>query len=166
MKEQDIHHIWKYLDNEATPSERGQLQKRATDDAAFNAELQTRQQLNHALQQMETEQPSMRFMMNVMDKLPQLYKKIVIKPLINPRWIKGFLYTLSILAFAYAGAVVQYMQSAEKTTSISLPGVEAVGNALAGLPTQVWVMLGILCFSYLFFVILDRQLKKRFAKKS
>lgn len=166
MKEQDIHKIWAHLDGEGTDSERAQLQQRATDDAAFKVELQKRQILHHTLQQVEAEQPSMRFVMNVMDKLPQLYKKIVVQPLVSPLWIKVFQYALGLLALVYGGVVFQYIQSAESPDAAALPGVEAISRGLAGLSNQIWVMVGILCFSFLFLVVLDRQLKKRFAKKS
>ncbi len=164
MKEQDIHKIWQYLDNDITSSERAQVQKRATDDAAFHAELETRQRLHHALQQIEAEQPSMRFAVNVMDKLPQLYKKIVVQPLVNPLWVRGFFYLLAALGLVYTGAVVQYVQSTEGTSS--LPGVEFLSGLLTAIPSQLWVMMATLCASYLAFVWLDRQLKKRFGRKT
>ena len=59
MKQPDDQLQWKYLDGEATEQERTWVQRRLTDDETFKAELQSRQQLHHTLQQMEREHPSM-----------------------------------------------------------------------------------------------------------
>lgn len=152
--------IWKYLDGEATEQERTWVQRRLMDDAAFKAEFQSRQQLNHTLQQMEPEQPSMRFVMNVMDSLPVLYKK-TIDPLVSPKWIKAFMGSIGVFfvgLFAYAAT------SIGSVSTTNVPGEELI-EKLNTLPISVFTTLAIISFTYLFFVILDRQLKKRFSKR-
>jgi len=159
MKPQDDKLMWKYLDGEANEQERTWVQRRMTDDAAFKSELQSRQQLNHALQQMDAEQPSMRFVMNVMESLPILYKKSI-EPLVSPKWVKAFLGGLVVFVVGLFG----YAATFEGSTSSNIPG-ENFAERLYSLPVSVFTMLAIASFSYLFFVLLDRQLKKRFAKK-
>ncbi|GEM_PF-954221 len=160
MTPQDEQLMWKYLDGEASEQERTWLQRRLTDDMEFKAELQARQQLQGTLQHMEPEHPSMRFVMNVMDSLPQLYKK-AIEPLVNPKWIKLFLGGFVIFVMGLLG----YAATSVNTTSNN----DGIGtnfiDRLNALPISVFTTLAMISFSYLFFVILDRQLKKRFNHK-
>lgn len=160
MKIPDDKLQWKYLDGEATESERSAVQRRLEEDAAFKTALHTRQQLHHTLRQMEPEQPSMRFVMNVMDSLPILYKK-TIEPLVSPKWIKAFLGSLGVFfvgLFVYAATVIGSFSNS------NIPGEQFI-EKLNALPISVFTTLAIISFTYLFFVILDRQLKKRFARK-
>lgn len=160
MKPQDDKLHWKYIDGEATEQERTWVQRRLTDDASFKAEFQSRQQLNHTLQQMEPEQPSMRFTLNVMESLPVLYKK-AIEPLVSPKWVKAFIGSLVAAVvglFGYAAISAD----AEVVTS-HIPGQNFI-ERLNSLPISTFTTLIIISISYLFFVMLDRQLKKRFSK--
>jgi hypothetical protein len=160
MKPQDDKLQWKYLDGEATEQERTGVQHRLADDAAFKAELQSRQQLHHTLQQIEPEQPSMRFVMNVMESLPQLYKK-AIEPLVSPKWVKVFLGSLGVFIIGLFGYVATTIGSFSMDSTLG----EKVIAQLNALPASLFTALAMISFTYLFFVILDRQLKKRFVKK-
>ncbi|MFN7115784.1 MAG: anti-sigma factor family protein [Saprospiraceae bacterium] len=160
MKTQDEQMLWKYLDSEANEQERTAVEQRVSEEAAFQQEFQARQQLHTALQKMEAEQPSMRFVMNVMDRLPILYKK-TIEPLVNPKWVKAFFGSLGIFIaglFGYAATL------GGSTTNYDVPGANFIQRFNA-LPSSVFTILAMVSFTYLFFVILDRQLKKRFARK-
>ena len=157
MKPADDQLQWKYLDGEATEQERTWVQRRLTDDAEFKAELQSRQQLNHTLHQMEPEHPSMRFVINVMDSLPQLYKK-AIEPLVSPKWVKAFVGSLVVFIaglFGYAATIVGSVSTGSTPNNSFIDRFNA-------LPTSIFTTLAIVAFTYLFFVILDWQLKKRF----
>lgn len=160
MKPQDDQLQWKYLDGEATEQERTWVQHRLTNDAAFKAKLQSRQQLNHTLQQMEPEHPSMRFVINVMDSLPILYKKAM-EPLVSPKWVKVFMGSLGVF---FVGLFTYAATSIGSVSSSNVPGEQLV-EKLNALPISVFTTLAIISFTYLFFVLLDRQLKKRFARK-
>lgn len=160
MKPQDDKLMCKYLDGEANEQERTWVQRRLTDDATFKNEFQARQQLNHTLQQMDAEQPSMRFVMNVMESLPILYKKNI-EPLVNPKWVKAFLGGLVIFVVGLFG----FAATASGSASVdNIPGENLI-TQLYNMPVSVFTTLAIISFSYLFFVLLDRQLKKRFARK-
>lgn len=164
MKEQDKKLIWKVLDGEGTPEEREQSQQRRAEDSDFNLEFATREHLHDSLHKTEAEQPSMRFVMNVMDKLPQLYQR-TIKPLISPIWVKGFLYTMTALLVGYFGSVAYYMRNTEQISPEAAPGAKVLSDFVQMFSTQTWVILGMLGFSYLFFVWLDKTLKKRFQNR-
>ena len=160
MKQPDDQLQWKYLDGEATEQERTWVQRRLTDDATFKAELQSRQQLQHTLQQMEPEHPSMRFTINVIDSLPRLYQK-AIEPLVSPKWVKAFLGGLVIFVVGLFGYAATNVGS---VSSDSLPGSNLI-ERLNALPLSLFTTLAMISFTYLFFVILDQQLKKRFARR-
>ncbi|WP_373549083.1 hypothetical protein [Haliscomenobacter sp.] len=68
--------IWKYLDGECTPQEKEQVQHLLTHDMAFAEELELAKSLQESLQEMEPEQPSMRFSANVTEQLPALYRPV------------------------------------------------------------------------------------------
>ena len=153
MKQPDDQLQWKYLDGEAT-------ERRLTDDETFKAELQSRQQLHHTLQQMEPEHPSMRFTINVIDSLPRLYQK-TIEPLVSPKWVKTFVGSLVVFVaglFGYAASNVSAV------SAHSLLGSNLI-ERLNALPLSLFTILAMISFIYLFFVILDQQLKKRFARR-
>lgn len=160
MKTQEDQLMWKYLDEEANEQERSLVQQQLAEDAVFKKELQSRQQLHHALQHQEADQPSMRFVMNVMESLPILYKK-TFEPLVNPKWVKVFWGSLVIFIVGLFGFAAGSVGS---VTTDNLPGENFI-QRLNALPVSVFTTLAIISFSYLFFVLLDRQLKKRFAKK-
>ncbi len=164
MKEDDKKLIWKLLDGEGTPAEREHAQQRRSEDADFNLEFGMRAHLHESLQKTEAEQPSMRFVLNVMDKLPQLYRRTV-KPLIRPIWVKGFLYAVLALLIGSFGIGMYYVTITDEISPEAAPGAETVSNFFNALPTQTWLMLGMIGFSYLFFVWLDKALRKRFQNK-
>lgn len=164
MKEEDKKLIWKLLDSEATEAEQQQAAKRQSEEPDFALEVAMRKQLHQSLQQQEAEQPSMRFAANVLDRLPQLYQR-TIKPLIKPIWVKGFLYTMSALVLAYIGAATYAVATTDTINPEVAPGAEIISSFFSAFSTQTWIMVGMLGFSYLFFVSLDKLLKKRFADK-
>ncbi len=166
MKPQDEKLIWRYIDGECEPKERKVLQERIAQEPSFQQEVQARTSLHQSLRQMEAEQPSMRFVMNVMDRLPQLYKKVVVQPLIKPIWIRLFFYTLSAFALLYTGGSIYYLQQAESAGGAHIPVLQSFFDTIAALPQQVWTLIVMLCVSYLFFVWLDGRLNKRFGKKT
>ncbi|MDX2070743.1 MAG: hypothetical protein SFV55_20105, partial [Haliscomenobacter sp.] len=79
--------IWKYLDGECSPQEKEQVQLLMTQDLAFAEELAMAKSLQEALQELEPEQPSMRFSANVSEKLPALYRPIHASADILPKGI-------------------------------------------------------------------------------
>ncbi len=92
MQPEDSTLLWKYIDGNCTPEEALQLEQRLAQDPALKAEWQQRLQLNSALRKLPLEQPSMRFAVNIMDRLPSLFgvRKINVKPLVSPRWLTAF----------------------------------------------------------------------------
>lgn len=82
--------IWKYLDGECTPQEKEQVQHLRTHDNAFADELELAKSLQETLQDMEPEQPSMRFSANLVEKLPALYRPVHTSADILPKGLVRF----------------------------------------------------------------------------
>ncbi len=82
--------IWKYLDGECTPQEKEQVQHLLTHDNAFADELELAKSLQETLQDMEPEQPSMRFSANLVEKLPALYRPVHTSADILPKGLVRF----------------------------------------------------------------------------
>jgi anti-sigma factor RsiW len=158
MKSQE-EQIWQYLDGELNTAERSALEQRLPEDHLLYTELQTRQILHQHLQQTEAEQPSLRFVKNVMDSLPFLYQK-AIEPLIRPIWIKVFWGGLAIFIIGlllYAVAFANVIAGSKDLQKLWIA-------VLKHLPLPFFTFLLILSFGFLLFVILDKQLKNRFKK--
>lgn len=77
--------IWKYLDGECSPQEKEEFQRLLSTDVAFAGEFALAQSLQENLQQLEPEEPSMRFSANVADQLPTLYRPVHASPDLLPK---------------------------------------------------------------------------------
>lgn len=159
MNSQQEHLHWNNLDGIATEQERLEWQIQFNKDEGFKAQFKSRQLLHECLRKMETEQPSIRFVKNVMDQLPPLYKK-TIEPLIKPQFIKIFFVGLgmtisSIFFFAVLMDRTEY--------PMSFPGDKLL-QQFNTLPVSVFSTLALISVSGLCLVLLDWRLKKRFVK--
>lgn len=77
--------IWKYLDEECTPTEKEELTRLLGEDAAFAEEFALARQLHQSLQGIEQEEPSMRFSTNLQEKLPALYRPVQVSADLLPK---------------------------------------------------------------------------------
>ncbi len=158
--------LWKYIDGECTPEEAAQVERLLAEDAGFKREWAQRTRLHQELQQQEVEQPSMRFARNVMDRLPELYRKLDISPLISPLWKKIIGGVAGVFLLAYFALVFNVIETAGPAEGGQIPEVQAFVDTLTGLPAQAMSILLALSFGYILLALLDRQLKKRFEGKA
>lgn len=164
MKEQDIL-IWKYLDGRATTEEQSTVERLLEEDPAFKAAFLERQKLEETIKKEELEQPSMRFAKNIMDKLPDLYRRTV-EPLVRPFWIRVFFGTLSGFLLVYFGLVAYALHTGQISQGGPFAQLsEQVTGFFTGIPSQLLTIISALCFAYLGLVWLDRQLKKRISSR-
>jgi hypothetical protein len=159
MNERDVL-IWKYLDGQATAEEKVRVERLLKEDQSFKAAFLERRQLENKMQEEDLEQPSLRFAKNIMDKLPDLYRRTV-EPLVRPFWIRFFFGSLALFLLAYFGMVAYTLPTGEGPAGGPVARItEQVSAFFEGLPTQVLTIVSALCFAYLGLVWLDRQLKK------
>ncbi|MCB0571144.1 MAG: hypothetical protein KDC66_15325 [Phaeodactylibacter sp.] len=152
--------LWKYIDGACTPEEKAEVERLLAEDTAFRLAYAQRLKLHQSLKEQPLEQPSMRFVRNVMDRLPSLYKKLSVRPLFTTtQWsILGALTAVFMLGYSYI--TYQYAESAPKAAEPSQ--IDIVASALNGLPTQFMAVLAAVSFGVIGLVWLDRQLKQRF----
>lgn len=159
-------HIWNYLDQAATPEERAELERRRQEDPVFRQDFLEREALDAQLKTIEAEQPSLRFVQNIMDRLPELYRRAV-EPLVRPLWIKVFAGTMSVCLLGYLGFVYYAVQTGQIEPGGSLVTISNKINGLfSGLSGQVISIVAALSLGYLGLVLFDRVLKKRLLKKA
>lgn len=154
--------LWKYLDGECSPEETGAVEKLLAEDPEFKREWARRHKLHKQLQQQELEQPSLRFARNVMDRLPELYHKLDIRPLISPLWQKVLGGLAGAFLLAYFALVYNFVETTAPDGASQIPAVQAFVDTLAGLPVQALSILLSLSFGYILLVVIDQRLKKRF----
>jgi len=163
MKKSEL--LWKYIDGACSPEEIAQAESLLAEDPEFKREWALRLKLHRQLQQQQLEQPSLRFARNVMDRLPRLYRKLDIRPLISPLWQKVFAGLAGAFLLAYFALVFNVVETAGPGSS-QIPEVQAFIDTLTGLPMQAMSILLALSFGYILLTFLDQQLKKRFSKQA
>lgn len=162
MKMKEEHNKWKMIDQALTPDEQAALEAELQQDPEAMQQLKEAQLLHKHLQQMETEEPSMRFTQNIMDRLPKLYRPIQIRPLFTKRqlrWASGgliFLVVLSLLpAFTLEGGQVLPYQDY----------IRMLSEAGRTIPSNWFLIMIALSLGIVAAILLDRGLKKRFLNK-
>lgn len=104
------------------------MEQRLTQDAALKSALDICLRLNTSLRQLPLEQPSLRFALNVMDRLPGLVKKIKIEPLIPHHWLRAF---WASLATVLCGVIALVSGSEPAGMASSSPIAGAVDHWIA-----------------------------------
>lgn len=154
--------LWKYIDGQCTPEEVSRVERLLAEDAGFKREWAQRHKLHQHLRLEELEQPSMRFARNVMDRLPNLYRKLDIRPLISPLWRKALTGLAGLFLLAYFALVFNVVETAGPTSSPNQQ-LEGFIDTLTSLPMQAMSILLSLSIGYILLTFLDQQLKKRFS---
>lgn len=151
--------IWDYIDGTLGEKEAAALKEQIETNPVLKAEWQERLRLHHALTKMESDQPSMRFAQNVMDKLPELYQKVLIKPLISKNGIRFFwmLFTSCLVGLTFSGI----SGSAAVPTTI-----QETMDRFFDLPIQLYIVLASITLGFVFFYFLDRFLRKKFVSQN
>ncbi len=154
--------LWKYIDGACSPEENRQVEEWLAEDPSHKAEWAMAVKLHQSLQEQELEQPSMRFARNVMDRLPQLYGKLDIRPLIPAFWRKVFVGVMSLIAIAYFGLVATTIDWSQPGSISQSNELSRFVETLASLPMQAMSLVFALSLSYILLAAADRRLKKRF----
>ena len=154
--------LWKYIDGDCSPEEAAQVERRLAEDPGFKREWAQRARLHQQLQQQEPEQPSLRFARNVMDRLPNLYRRLDVSPLISPFWQKALGGVAGAMLLAYFALVFNVIETAGPGQGGQIPAIEAFVDTLAGLPTQALSIVSALSVGYILLTFADRKLKERF----
>ncbi|MBK9491371.1 MAG: hypothetical protein IPO07_23190 [Haliscomenobacter sp.] len=154
--------IWKYLDGECTPGEKARVQQLVLEDPSFAEEMSLAQNLQTTLQQLEPEEPSMRFTARVTEQLPALYRPIHTQAELLPKFLVrlfgGAVGTVAILSLGLFFASNQSIQGKFNILGKYTLDLGVFSNPLVF--TAFLMSLGILSY-----FLMDFTLKKWFLKK-
>jgi len=160
MQPEDSILLWKYIDGQCAPEEALQLEQRLEHEADLKAALELRLRLNQSLRQLPLEQPSMRFALNVMDRLPGLVKKISIEPLVSRRWLGAFWAAMAtvvcaVMALVFDGETAAMASSSSPTAKI----VDQWTAIFERLPYSYLLAGAAVAFGLLTLAAIERRLK-------
>lgn len=117
--------IWGYIDGTSTKEEVAFVEQMIAADAAWRAKYSELKEINQLLKaDMELEQPSMRFSMNVMDQLQGLQPAPATKQYINKTIIRSIavFFILTIVGFLiYSFTLIDWSTSSTSSGSYQLP---------------------------------------------
>ena len=153
-----MNNIWDYIDGTLDPDEAKALKEQIQNDPALKAEWEERVRLNQALADIEPDQPSMRFAQNIMDKLPDLYGRREIKPLVSKYGLWAFWATFGL---SLVGFIVILVEAGVKNPAASR--VQSMTKALLSLPLEFMMILAAVSLGFVLLYLLDQQFKKRLA---
>lgn len=162
MMEKDQQLIWKYLDNACSEEEMNFINDQIDRDDLFRKELKQAEKLHGLLGDVEPHQPSMRFVKNLMEQIPEMPKKLVINPLVPKSLIRNFVLGTFLVIL---GLFVITWEPATKTNlpsnySIELPRLtyieELATTYFSAISLETWAIISALTTSLLLFVVIDR----------
>jgi len=161
--------LWQYIDGTCSEDERQAVEKALAEDAELQKAFQAAQQVDKLLAESELEEPSMRFTQNVMDKLPQLYSRFVKEPLLQKRWWKWTVGTVSflfvavtLLIFSVNNALIPELPMARTTQSFIQDSTAAV---LSQTSSIFWTLLLSASLSIVLLFWMDKYFKKQLSNK-
>lgn len=152
--------IWDHIDAGDNAEAKAALEAQLGQDESLRVELAKSRKLHEELGKMEAEQPSMRFTQNLMDRLPQLYRRIPFKPLVSKPWVQAYLIGFSLCLLVLFG--FGWLTSASSLIAIDLPLEEYSLQIGASFPFRMVIILTGVAFAVLYLIWLDKRLKKRF----
>ena len=162
MKDRDEILIWKYLDGRCDPTETAAVEKRLRNEEYFKSALEERKTLHQGLGSLEPEQPSMRFTANVMEHLPEMYKRLsVVPPLIRPLWRVIIVLTLGLLYLTLPNLVAP-SQTGDSEGLGSLIQAEQIDALVQSIPMSYFALAASFGLGVIFLFLLDKRLKNRF----
>lgn len=152
--------LWKYIDGQCLPEEARQLEQRMAQDADLKAAWELRIRLNQSLRQLPLEQPSLRFALNVMDRLPAMVKKINIAPLVSTRWLKSFTATMATIVCAALALVSGGEPAGMSSHSITAKVVDHWTTIFERLPYNYLVACAAVALGLLALTAIERRFIK------
>jgi len=162
MKEQDHDLIWKYIDGDCTTLEVQYVEDQIEANPNFNKEWKQKLVLHETLKEIETHQPSMRFVMNVMDALPATNFGLRIAPLVPKRWIWKILigscfFVTTMVAVTWGNMPIS-AHFIEQPPSLWM----TYTHKILAIPASIWNIIAALTFAVLSLLGMDYWMKRRF----
>ncbi len=155
MDNRDSYPWWAQIDENGRP----EAELNSSPENAQNYAQARR--LHEQLRQMEPETPSLRFQVNVMEQLPVMYRKVVARPLLYPRQVRGLAALLGSVLLANILLVLFAAPELTGNWQALATWAEQVSAATAGPAGRIAGALG---FGVFCILLLDSLLAKRFSR--
>ena len=154
--------FWDLLDGELSAEEQAALEQQIqADEAALSAQAE-RQLLHQELHKIEAEQPSMRFAKNIMERLPNLYRRLTIQPLVSPATLRIIIGSFSLFVLGYVMIAILVVRNLPKSESAVHPIASTFYSVFSSTSSNTISMLFGLSFGFILLLALDQWLKKVF----
>lgn len=152
---------WEQLDGDASPEERPAFEKALQGDEDLQREYAMRRKLHEELQGLEPEQPSLRFTQSLMERLPNLYQRIQIGPLIGRGWKRAYLAIFTLCVLGLFGFGFNLLGSYTPSFSFNWVSDYLSVDLEASFPFRLALIVMSLATAVLFLMWLDRRLRGR-----
>ncbi|NCU06253.1 MAG: hypothetical protein GXC73_20035 [Chitinophagaceae bacterium] len=153
--------IWGYIDGTSAKEEVAFVEQMIASDATWRATYSELKELNHLLQaNMEVEQPSMRFSMNVMDQLKGLQPAPATKQYVNKTIIRSIavFFISSIVGFlVYGFTLIDWSASAATDKPYQLPSMSVDYKILLN---NTWLNVLVMLNVVMGLLYLDKYLRR------
>ena len=154
---------WLSIDGDLDPAEQKLFEAALKKDAELAQTFSQAKILDTALRKQEAEQPSMRFSKNVLEQLPQLYRKINIEPLFSRKAIT--IGSIAVLSFILISISLAFIFQGNASGELDATFWSSYVNSLAGIPDQWLLTIGLVSFCLASIILLDHFLIKQMLKR-
>lgn len=150
---------WEQLDGDALPEERAAMERALQNDEEAQREYALRRKLHEELQELEPEQPSLRFTQNLMERLPKLYQRVQIGPLIGKGWQRAYVAVFTLCVLGLFGFGFNLLGSYSPSFSVYWTSKYLFVDLEASFPFRLALVVMSLTTAVLFLMWLDRRLR-------
>ena len=161
MNEKDHELMWKFIDGDCEAEEFSYVQKKLDVDPLFHNEWKEKLILHEALKEIDYNQPSLRFVKNVMEALPAGNFKLTIPPLVPKSTIWRVIYG----SIAFTAMMIFAGWGNDPITAQLLPGERSYSQLTAlliGIPGSTWQIIMAVSLGFLVLIGMDYFLSKKF----
>lgn len=153
---------WSSLDGDLSEQEQKAFEKEMAENKALAQQFMEAKELDAELKQMEADEPSMRFSKNLLEQLPQLYRRVNIEPLFQRKALtRGGLFLAIVAMITLSPAFFVETEGLSGTP----PVWEQWLSFLNHLDPQWISMIAFLCSGFILYFFADQQLKKQLLKR-
>ncbi|TAK38530.1 MAG: hypothetical protein EPO28_11165 [Saprospiraceae bacterium] len=151
--------LWKYAEGRCCPKERVEVEQLTSQNAGLQQDLAIIRKVQATLTTMELEQPSMRFVQQVMEHLPK--RHFAAEPLIKPFWKKTFWIALAASMVAVFFSTATGNAVADPVGQYAGAVLAAVNVALEAVPPMVLQYFVLVILTFVILAVLDKTLSLR-----
>lgn len=153
---------WLHLDGELSEEEQSTFLRKLEKDPELSATFAEAQLLEAHLQEVQADEPSMRFQADLLEQLPALYKSIPVEPVFGRKSIfRGSLLLLSSVLISLSAA----LSGQGANGGSGYPQWKVYLDEFLALPSSLLMVAALTSFCMVGVFVIDQLLKKRFLSR-